>query len=105
WSRHHRRPSVAPGAFMDQHPSPSPRGRELVVGAYDTHVHVAPDVVPRLIDDLTLARRFQEVGLAGFVLKSHYVPTTERAAVVRAAVSGVDVVGALTLNGSVGGMN
>lgn len=90
---------------MDQHPSPSPRGRELVVGAYDTHVHVAPDVVPRLIDDLTLARRFQEVGLAGFVLKSHYVPTTERAAVVRAAVSGVDVVGALTLNGSVGGMN
>ena len=43
----------------------------------------------RRIDDLALARRFAELGLAGFVLKSHYVPTAERAAVVRAAVPGV----------------
>lgn len=90
---------------METHPQPTPRSRELVAGAYDTHVHVAPDVVPRLIDDLSLARRFREVGMAGFVLKSHYQSTAERAAVVRAAVDGVDVVGALTLNGSVGGMN
>lgn len=90
---------------MDPHPQPTPRTRELVAGAYDTHVHVAPDVMPRLIDDLSLARRFRDVGMAGFVLKSHYLPTAERAAVVRAAVDGVDVVGALALNGSVGGMN
>lgn len=87
------------------HPTPSGRARELVAGAYDIHVHVAPDVMQRRIDDLTLARRFAEVGLAGFVLKSHYVPTAERAAVVRAAVAGVDVVGAITLNASVGGLN
>ncbi|SDK83721.1 DUF6282 family protein [Nonomuraea jiangxiensis] len=90
---------------MPDHPTPSRRGRELVAGAYDIHVHVAPDVMRRRIDDLTLAPRFAEVGLAGFVLKSHYVPTAERAAVVRAAVPGFGAVGAITLNGSVGGMN
>ncbi|WP_432503145.1 DUF6282 family protein [Kineococcus arenarius] len=89
----------------DQHPQPSPRARELVRGAYDTHVHVAPDVMRRRIDDLDLARRFADVGMAGFVLKSHYVPTAERAAVVRKAVPGTDALGAVTLNGSVGGLN
>ncbi|XVU21148.1 DUF6282 family protein [Actinoplanes sp. CA-054009] len=84
---------------------PSDAARELVAGAYDTHVHVAPDVMERRIDDLTLARRCAAVGLAGFVLKSHYVTTAERASVVRAAVPGVDALGAITLNGSMGGMN
>lgn len=86
-------------------PVPSPRARALVAGAYDTHVHVAPDVLERRIDDVTLAHRFAEVGLAGFVLKSHYVPTAERAAVVRRVVPQVDVLGAVTLNAAVGGMN
>jgi hypothetical protein len=84
---------------------PSARARELVRGAYDLHVHVEPDLAPRRIDDLALARRFAELGLAGFVLKSHYVPTAERAAVVRAAVPGVDALGAIALNAGVGGLN
>ena len=84
---------------------PTARARELVCGAFDMHIHIAPDVVPRRIDDIALARRFAEVGLAGFVLKSHYVPTAERAAVVRSAVPGVEVMGAIALNRSVGGMN
>jgi Family of unknown function (DUF6282) len=84
---------------------PSARARELVRGAYDLHVHVEPDLAKRRIDDLGLARRFAELGLAGFVLKSHYVPTAERAAVVRAAVPGVDALGSITLNRGVGGLN
>jgi hypothetical protein len=84
---------------------PSPRARELVRGAYDLHVHVEPDLAKRRIDDLGLAHRFAELGLAGFVLKSHYAPTVERAAVVRAAVPGVDARGAITLNAGVGGLN
>ena len=84
---------------------PSPRARELVRGAYDLHVHVEPDLAKRRIDDLGLARRFAELGLAGFVLKSHYAPTAERAAVVRGAVPGVDALGAITLNAGVGGLN
>jgi hypothetical protein len=85
--------------------SPSDRARELVRGAFDLHVHVGPDVIPRRIDDLSLARRFRELGLAGFALKSHYVPTAERAAVVRAAVPEVEAIGAIALNRAVGGLN
>jgi hypothetical protein len=84
---------------------PSTTARELVRGAYDLHVHVEPDLAKRRIDDLGLARRFAEVGLAGFVLKSHYTSTAERAAVVRAAVPGIEALGAITHNAGVGGLN
>ncbi|WP_405923134.1 DUF6282 family protein [Streptomyces sp. NBC_00035] len=87
------------------HPTPSDHARELVAAAYDIHVHISPDLMKRRVDDLTLASRFTEVGLTGFVLKSHYVPTAERAEVVRNAVPGFGAVGAITLNASVGGMN
>jgi hypothetical protein len=85
--------------------SPSERARVLVEGAYDLHVHVAPDVPKRRIDDRTLAQRFAELGLAGFALKSHYTSTAERAQVVSALVPDVRVLGTLTLNWAVGGMN
>ena len=85
--------------------TPSDRARELLRGAFDTHMHISPDVVERIIDDITLARKFQELGMAGFVLKSHYGSTAERAAVVRAAVPGVHVLGAIALNRAVGGIN
>jgi len=88
-----------------EHPVPSARARELVRGAVDYHVHVAPDVVDRRIDDLGLARRCLETGLAGFGLKSHYTATAERARVVAAAVPGVTVLGTITLNAAVGGLN
>jgi hypothetical protein len=84
---------------------PSERARDLLRGAYDTHLHIAPDVVERKIDDLSLARRFLELGMDGFVLKSHYGSTAERAGVVRAAVPGIDALGAISLNRAVGGMN
>ena len=77
----------------------------LVRGAVDYHVHVAPDFVARRITDIELARRCLETGLAGFGLKSHYSSTAERAEVVAAAVPGVVVLGAITLNRSVGGLN
>jgi hypothetical protein len=84
---------------------PSDRARALVQGGFDTHIHIAPDVVPRKIDDIGFARRCAELGIDGFVLKSHYGSTAERAAVVRAAVPGVQALGALTLNRAVGGIN
>ena len=83
----------------------SDRARELLRGAYDTHIHVAPDVVPRSVDDLTLARQFAELGMDGFVLKSHYTSTAERASVVRAAVPQINALGAIVLNRAVGGLN
>ena len=84
---------------------PSDRARELLRGAYDTHMHISPDVVERIVDDISLAQTFKELGMAGFVLKSHYGSTAERASVVRAAVPGVDVLGAISLNRAVGGIN
>ena len=83
----------------------SDRARALLRGAYDTHIHVAPDVVPRIVDDVTLAHRFAALGMDGFVLKSHYTSTAERASVVRAAVPSIDALGAIVLNRAVGGLN
>jgi Family of unknown function (DUF6282) len=85
--------------------APSSRARDLLRGAFDTHIHVAPDVVPRIVDDVTLARRFLALGMDGFVLKSHYNATAERASVVRAAVPGIQALGAIVLNRAVGGLN
>ncbi|MGD1057940.1 MAG: DUF6282 family protein [Solirubrobacteraceae bacterium] len=86
-------------------PVPTERARELLRGALDTHVHIDPDVVERSIDDLSLAKRFLELGLAGFVMKSHYTSTAERASVVRAAVPPIQALGSIVLNRAVGGIN
>jgi hypothetical protein len=90
---------------MAEHPLPSERARELVRGGFDPHVHIAPDFAPRRITDLELAERFLELGMAGFGLKSHYTSTAERATVVNAAVPGIEALGTITLNYTVGGLN
>jgi hypothetical protein len=78
---------------------------QAIEGGYDLQVHVAPDVIGRRIDDLDLAKEFLARKLKGFVLKSHYVPTYERAKVVTKASPGITAFGAITLNHSVGGLN
>jgi Family of unknown function (DUF6282) len=77
----------------------------VIRGAIDLHVHVGPDVIPRRVDDIDLAREFQRHRLGGFVIKSHYVPTAVQAATVTRVVPDVRVAGAITLNHSVGGLN
>jgi hypothetical protein len=74
-------------------------------GAYDLQIHVAPDVIGRRIDDIDCAKEFLAHGMRGFVLKSHYIQTGERAQVVTKAVPGIKAYGAVTLNHSVGGLN
>jgi hypothetical protein len=90
---------------MSDGETPSERARTLVRGAYDMHVHIDPDFVPRITDDISLARRCLELGLAGFQMKSHYTSTAERARTVNAAVPGIHAIGAIVLNRAVGGMN
>jgi hypothetical protein len=95
---------------MSAHPSTPPipvtdRAWEAIAGGYDLQVHVAPDVIARRIDDIDLAHEFLAHGLKGFVLKSHYIPTAERAKVVTKAVPGISAFGAITLNHAVGGLN
>ncbi len=92
-------------ADEQEHPVPTERARELVRGGVDYHIHVAPDFEQRRITDVQLAKRCLETGQAGFGLKSHYTATAERAQVVMEAVPGVTVLGSITLNRSVGGLN
>ena len=83
----------------------SDRAWKTLEGAYDLQVHVGPDVIARRIDDIDCAREFLARGMKGFVLKSHYIQTGERAKVVTKAVSGSRIFGAVTLNHSIGGLN
>jgi len=83
----------------------SDRAWQVLEGAYDLQIHVAPDVIARRIDDIDCAKEFLAHGMKGFVLKSHYIQTGERAQVVTKAVPGSRVFGAVTLNHSVGGLN
>lgn len=46
------------------------------------HVHSAPDVMPRKMDDLEMAQRVIQSGMAGYALKSHYFCTAERASLL-----------------------
>src|SRR5215472_15356169 len=84
---------------------PSHAAWSAIRGAIDLHVHVGPDVIPRRVDDIDLAREFQRHRLGGFVIKSHYIPTAVQAATVNRVVPDVRVAGAITLNHSVGGLN
>jgi len=78
---------------------------EWLEGAYDLHVHSAPDVFERKFDDLALAERFAKAKMKGFGIKSHYFNTAERARLVRKLYPQINAVGAITLNYSVGGLN
>jgi hypothetical protein len=77
----------------------------LLTDAYDLHVHSGPDVLPRKFDDLDLAQRVIATGMKGCAIKSHYFCTAERAALARKLYPACDLVGSITLNDSVGGIN
>ena len=88
-----------------KHPRPSAQACDLVRGAYDLQVHTGPDLMPRSASDLELAERCRQRGLAGFVIKSHYIPTAARAALVHSLMPDIHALGSITLNSAIGGMN
>lgn len=79
--------------------------KELIRGGYDLHVHSAPDVLPRRMDDIEMAQRIEESGMAGYAIKSHYFCTSERAELINKLYPACHAVGTITLNSSVGGIN
>jgi len=74
-------------------------------GAVDLHVHAAPDVWPRRLDALALAREAAAAGMRAILLKSHHTTTADRATIVDGLVQDVRVFGGLALNEFVGGLN
>lgn len=78
---------------------------DILKGAYDLHVHSAPDVVDRRFDDVDLAKRYIACGMKGFAIKSHQLCTAGRATLVRKLFPGFHAVGTVTLNNAMGGLN
>src|SRR3972149_4741245 len=76
-----------------------------LTGTIDLHMHTAPDVGPRKLDDLEAARQAAARGMRAILLKSHVTPTADRAVLVERVVPEVRVFGGLVLNASIGGCN
>jgi hypothetical protein len=76
-----------------------------LAGAIDIHMHCGPDVVPRAVDSIDVARMAKAEGMRAIVLKNHYVPTADDAYLVRKIVPGIEVFGGIDLNLTVGGIN
>lgn len=73
-------------------------------GAIDLHVHTAPDVYERSVDDDEAIGQARSSRMRAVLLKSHHTLTADRAALVSKRF-GVPVFGGLVLNHTVGGLN
>lgn len=77
----------------------------LLRGVIDIHIHTTPDVRQRRLSDLELAAEACRVGARAIVIKSHVVPTMDRAWIAGQATPDVQVFGGITLNPHIGGLN
>jgi hypothetical protein len=76
----------------------------LIEGAVDTHIHTAPDAFQRHDTDFSAARKAQQHGMRAIVTKNHHFETVSRSWMARQE-TGFDILGGITLNEWVGGMN
>ncbi|MCL2539068.1 MAG: DUF6282 family protein [Oscillospiraceae bacterium] len=76
----------------------------MVKGAVEIHVHSFPDVFPRLLNDIELARQAKDAGMSAVLIKNHFGCTVARAGLT-AYVTDFPVFGGIALNHSVGGLN
>ena len=74
-------------------------------GVFDLHVHAYPDVIMRVDDDLTIAKKCKAAGMCGMAVKAMQESTTSRAYYVNQFVDGFRMVGGICLNYPVGGLN
>jgi hypothetical protein len=77
-----------------------------LTGLIDLHIHTAPDVRPRSVDDIEAASAAADAGMRAILIKSHVTCTADRAAIAQKVVGGrVRVLGGLALDDEVGGFN
>jgi Family of unknown function (DUF6282) len=84
---------------------PPPPAVSPIAGLMDTHVHSAPDVFGRALDDEEVAVLYRDRGLEALVLKNHVATTADRAWFARKHVAGLKVFGGIALNSAAGGIN
>ena len=78
----------------------------ILEGCIDIHVHCAPDpYFERRENALQLAYRAKQEGMRAIVLKCHHYPTSAIAYMVNQIVGDVQMIGSITLNREVGGLN
>lgn len=78
----------------------------LMEGAIDFHVHASPDPFQeRRVDVLELALQAKKAGMKAVVAKCHHFCTAPLAHLINKMVSGFTLIGSLTLNSEVGGLN
>jgi hypothetical protein len=83
---------------------PGETGIDLLNGAIDVHVHTAPDIFERRLNDVEAGQQAKNVGLKAIVLKNHVTMTADRAQLA-STLSNFSVFGGIVLNYSVGGLN
>jgi len=76
----------------------------LVRGAIDMHLHPGPSPGPCRFDAIQAAQQAQQAGMKAIVLKSHSY-TAAVAIIVNQLVPGIKVIGSISLNYEVGGLN
>ena len=74
-------------------------------GAYDLHIHAAPDCFDRIGNDIEIARQARDAGMKAIALKSVYEKTESRAWHTMQSVDGITVYGGVTMDYHVGGVN
>ena len=55
------------------------RVQKLLEGSIDVHIHSAPDIFPRIMNDVDLALSAKQEGMRAILIKSHVVITADRA--------------------------
>jgi hypothetical protein len=80
------------------------RAKELLKGSVDFHIHTGPDIYPRLMNDIEVAKQAKKAGMRAILIKSHSTITGDRAQISQ-FVTGFPVFGGVALNWHVGGLN
>lgn len=79
--------------------------QELLHGAIDIHVHVAPDLYPRILDAIDLARAARDAGFRALGVKTHNFATCHMAILAEKEVAGIDMMSSIVCNLQNGGVN
>ena len=80
------------------------RVRKLLAGSIDVHIHSAPDIFPRILNDVELAFMAKQEGMRAILVKNHVLITADRAEIASQQAD-FPVFGAIALNLPVGGLN
>ncbi len=72
---------------MATKPTLEKQAAKMLEGTIDFHIHTGPDIYPRLLNDIEVARQAKRAGMKGILIKSHATITGDRAQVAQAVTS------------------